>query len=121
MGFTPDEIKNTPEWRFHHTSYHSIFQNELRPLNAWYARTFKREIREEIHAKRAARYGTVVSAVSPCGAANLGLSAGPSSHDGPLSVRFSADKGRTWESLCESHAELYGSMLTDGGWEKEAV
>ena len=52
MGLTPDAVKATAEWRELRAESAAAFQR-LRTFNAWYVRTFKREIA----ADRAQRYG----------------------------------------------------------------
>jgi hypothetical protein len=54
MGLTPDAVKETAEWRELRAESAAAFQR-LRTFNAWYVRTFKRELA----AERAARYGRV--------------------------------------------------------------
>lgn len=47
MGLTPDDVKRTPEFQQAKRQYEVVFQR-LRTFNAWYTKTFKKEL----HAHR---------------------------------------------------------------------
>jgi len=50
MGLTPDHIKQTPEWKSAYRRERQAFER-LRNHNAYMAKAFKKEMREERKAK----------------------------------------------------------------------
>ncbi|MEM9524066.1 MAG: hypothetical protein AAF982_08750 [Pseudomonadota bacterium] len=54
MGLTPDHVKATPEWRQAKAAFHAA-EAKLKKFNGAFVKTFKKEIKADIQARRDAK------------------------------------------------------------------